>query len=384
MELVTTAAALSAACKIVKPAVERRASIPVLSHVLISEGAMTATDLDIEIRANIACSAADGAICLDHRVLSTIAGNLPPDAKVTISADKAPAEGKRGATLAFDGGLYTLCSLPPEDFPTFQKRDTTDGIEAPDDFVDKLLFVSRFISTEETRYYLNGVCIDSGLLAATDGHRLAYVDAGFDVDGRPIIPHITVKAILAIGRPSRIVFGDKVVVVDFPGVTLRSKLIDGTYPDIRRVIPTVADDGPKLVLPSRDLVGSLKRVSATLGSRRLQRVELAVSRDGRVAVACDDLDYGTARETISATVSGVFPDAFLISFNGRYLEEIAKAHRGSGTLTLKFVDAGAPVTLTSEREGYSTVLMPMRGGDRKVALEALTLLAPVAQLQAAE
>jgi DNA polymerase-3 subunit beta len=256
LQLTTTAGALHSALKTVRHAVEPRNTIPVLSHVLIKGDTMTATDLDIEIKAKISASSAKGAICLDHRVLSTIAGNLPRDTAITISVKT----GERGATLAFEGGLYTLNTLPAADFPDPINKPVKRTIKAPEGFLDKLRFVSHFMSTEETRYYLNGVCLYDGNLVAADGHRLGYVETGIEAKDRPIIPRIAVNTLLAIGEPSQISIGAGVIVFDLPGVVLRSKLIDGTYPDYQRVIPAIADNAPVMTVDAKRLVAAIRRV----------------------------------------------------------------------------------------------------------------------------
>jgi DNA polymerase-3 subunit beta len=340
---------------------------------------MTATDLDIEIKAKIPTSTAKGSICLDHRVLSAIVGNLPRDMVVTITSEK-----DRGATLAFEGGLYTLNTLPAEDFPDPVNRPIKRTFKAPEGFLDKLRFVSHFMSTEETRYYLNGVCIYDGRLVATDGHRLGYVAVAIEAKARPIIPRMAVEALLALGGPSQISFGENVIVFDLPGVVLRSKLIDGTYPDYQRVIPRIADNAPVMVVDVKRLVAAIKRVSATVIDSRTKWTDFAISADGRVAVSSGNTGIGKSRELVPADVSGVSDNPFIFSVNGRYLRDIAAAHRGSGSLTMRFVDPGAPIRITSERDGFNSIQMPMRISDSKNAVEALTLLAPSPRLEAAE
>lgn len=380
MNLTTTAGALHAALKAVRPAIRRYNSIPILSHVRISRDTMTATDLDIEIKAKIPASTAKGAVCLDHRVLSAIVGNLPRDTAISITT---PEVGK-GATLAFEGGLYTLSTLPASDFPDADAGKTVTTIKAPDDFLDKLRFVSHFISTEETRYYLNGVCIAGGNLVATDGHRLGYVAAGFDVEAKPIIPRAAVAAILSIGKPAQISFSDKAVTVDFPGIMLRSKLIDGAYPDYRRVIPAIADGSPVMVVDAKRLVAAIKRVSATGYGHDKRYIDFAMSSDGRLAITCQTAFNGTARETIPAEISGVGAAPFIFSTNGAYMRDMVTAHRGSARLALRFIDEGAPIRVTSERDGFNAVQMPSRTSDSSIARNALTLLAPSPRLEAAE
>ncbi|MCO6407331.1 DNA polymerase III subunit beta [Hoeflea alexandrii] len=377
MNLTTTAGALHSALKTVGHAIERRNTLPILSHVLIKNDTMTATDLDIEIKTKIPSSSAKGSICLDHRVLSAISGNLPKDTALTLGT----IEGQSGASLAFDGGLYTLNTLPAEDYPDPVKRPIKKTIKAPEGFLDKLRFVSHFMSTEETRYYLNGVCIYDGRLVATDGHRLGYVDCGIESKNRPIIPRGAVAALLELGEPSQISFGENVVIFDLPGTVLRSKLIDGTYPDYQRVIPNIADNAPEMTVDGKVLSAAIRRASSLYPFRRTEAVTFALSDDGRLALVRERIDAGTSREIIPATVSG---PPLIAALDGRYLQHMVKAHRGSGTLTLRFIDAGSPISVTSEREGFNSILMPMRTGSEQTAREALTLLAPARRLEAAE
>jgi DNA polymerase-3 subunit beta len=236
--------------------VERRNTIPILANVLIeAEGdtvSFRATDLDIEVVDKATAKVErPGATTVAAVTLHEIVRKLPDGALVQLTADGATGR------LEVQAGRsnFSLATLPKEDFPVMTTSEYSANFAAMAPVLRRLFDKSKFaISTEETRYYLNGVYLhvsegDDGPVlrcVATDGHRLARVDAPLPkgADGMPgvIVPRKTVGELrkLLENDETEIAVSVSETKIRFatPAITLTSKVIDGTFPDYSRVIPT--------------------------------------------------------------------------------------------------------------------------------------------------
>ena len=242
--------------------------------------------------------------------------------------------------------------------------------EMPAEALARLIDKTRFaISTEETRYYLNGIYLHTveseGVqvlrAVATDGHRLAQAD--FPVPegaaGMPgvIVPRKTVLELQKLVEEEdglvRVGVSDTKIRFEFGGVVLTSKLIDGTFPDYERVIPTGNDKA--LEVDTRVFAQAVDRVS-TISSEKGRAVKLNIAAD-RLTLTVNNPDSGSAEEEIAASYSS---DPIDVGFNSRYLLDIAGQFKGD-TATFMLSDSGSPTILrdaADDRVLY--VLMPMR------------------------
>ena len=399
MKITIERAALLKALAHVQSVVERRNTIPILSNVLMeAKGGklrLNATDMDLSIVEQVPAEVETaGATTAPAHTLYDIVRKLPDGAEVGLST-----EGSDGQMVLSAGrSTFTLSTLPKEDFPAGNSGElpTVFALEAQSlkDLVDRTRFA---ISTEETRYYLNGIYLhdtkvgDVSLLraVATDGHRLARFEMALP-DGGAGMPGVIVprKAVAEVRKlleecegPVEVALSDTRIRFSFDSTVLTSKLIDGTFPDYQRVIPKIADKAPAMTVEVKALGAALRRASSLNPFGRTEGVTLALSDDGRLILVRKRIATGTSREIVPATVSG---PPIIAALDGRYLQQMFKAHRGSGTITLRFIDAGSPVSITSEREGFNSILMPMRTGSEQTAREALALLAPSPRLEAAE
>ena len=335
--------------------VERRNTIPILANVLIeAEGDMAsfrATDLDVEVVDKIAAQVERaGATTVSAVTLHEIVRKLPDGALVRLTADPATER----LTVEAGRSNFSLAMLPREDFPVMASSEYT----------------SKFaISTEETRYYLNGVYMhvaqgeDGPALrcVATDGHRLARIDAplpeGADEMHGVIVPRKTV------GEMRKLLDDDDAVIavsvsetkVRFatPEITLTSKVIDGTFPDYTRVIP--ANNARKLEVDASEFAKAVDRV-ATVSSERSRAVKLSMDED-RLVLSVNAPDSGAAEEELAVA----YGDEHLeIGFNAKYLLEIASQGDRENAVFM-FNSAGDP-TLMREGSDASAiyVVMPMR------------------------
>ncbi|MGV3511538.1 MAG: DNA polymerase III subunit beta [Novosphingobium sp.] len=358
----------------VQSVVERRNTIPILSNVLIeaapdSTVRVMATDLDLQIVETMAAVSVEGpgAITVSAHLLFDIARKLPDGSQVSLETSDNRMIVKAGRSR------FQLPTLPRDDFPMIVEGDLPTSFEIPARTLAELIDRTRFaISTEETRYYLNGIFLhvsDDGQpvlkAAATDGHRLArFTIARPDgADGMPdvIVPRKCVgelRKLLEEVLDSAVLIDLSASKVRFTlggenGVVLTSKLIDGTFPDYSRVIPTGNDK--LLKLDPRSFFEGVDRV-ATIATEKTRAVKMALEND-RVTLSVTSPDNGTAAEELPASYAA---SGFEIGFNANYLKDILSQIDGD-TVELHLADAGAPTLIRRDEKSPALyVLMPMR------------------------
>ncbi|MBL9053772.1 MAG: DNA polymerase III subunit beta [Tabrizicola sp.] len=351
--------------------VERRNTIPILANVLIeAEGnhvSLRATDLDIEVvdRAPAMVERA-GATTVSAVMLHEIVRKLPDGALVSLSEDSAAGR----LTITAGRSTFSLATLPKEDFPVMATSEYSSNFAAKAPVLRRLFDKAKFaISTEETRYYLNGVYMhvsqgEGGKVlrcVATDGHRLARIDADLPegADGMPgvIVPRKTVGELrkLLEDDDAMIAVSVSETKVRFatPAITLTSKVIDGTFPDYTRVIPT--GNTRKLEVDAAEFAKAVDRV-ATVSSERSRAVKLSLEED-RLILSVNAPDSGAAEEELAVAYGD---ERLEIGFNAKYLLEIASQVDRENAVFL--FNSAADPTLMREGNDNSAVyvVMPMR------------------------
>jgi len=353
----------------VQSVVERRNTIPILSNVLIEASAdgaikLMATDLDLQIVESVSAQVEQaGATTISAHTLFDIARKLPEGSQVSLHA----AEGKM--LIQAGRARFNLSTLPRDDFPVIAEGDLPTTFELPAETLKQIIDKTRFaISTEETRYYLNGIYFhvtddDQPVLkaAATDGHRLARVTVARPdgAEGMPdiIIPRKCIaelrKLLDEVDGSVHIDLSPTKIRFDLGNAVLTSKLIDGTFPDYSRVIPTGNDK--LLKIDPRSFQEGVDRV-ATIATEKTRAVKMAVEKD-KIILSVTSPENGTAAEE----VPGDYDSAPIeIGFNARYLLDILGQIEGD-SVEVHLADAAAPTLI---REGEKApalyVLMPMR------------------------
>ena len=350
----------------VQSVVERRNTIPILSNVMIEareDGSLRlmATDLDLQVDESVPAQVDQaGATTISAHTFFDIVRKLPEGSQVEISA----ADGKMQVVAG--RARFNLSTLPRDDFPVIAEGELPTRFELPAATLRQIIDKTRFaISSEETRYYLMGIFLhvadDKMKAAATDGHRLARVtvDKPEGADGMPdvIIPKKCVNELRKLLdelegtvevslSPTKVRFG-------LGSAVLTSKLIDGTFPDYNRVIPTGNDK--LLKLDPKSFMAGVDRV-ATIASEKTRAVKMALDRD-KVTLSVTSPENGLAVEELAADYAN---DGLEIGFNARYLMDILGQIEGD-SVEVHLADAAAPTLLRENDNSQALyVLMPMR------------------------
>jgi DNA polymerase-3 subunit beta len=307
-----------------------------------------------------------GATTVSAVTLHDIVRKLPDGALVTLSDDAA----KGRLTVEAGRSVFSLATLPKEDFPIMATSEYAANFSAPAPLLRRLFDKSKFaISTEETRYYLNGVYLhvadaDGGQVircVATDGHRLARVDADLP-EGAADLPGVIVPR-KTVGELRKLLDEDDMQIavsvsetkIRFatPEITLTSKVIDGTFPDYARVIPQ--GNTRKLEVDASEFAKAVDRVS-TVSSERSRAVKLSLDED-RLILSVNSPDSGTAEEELAVAYGD---EKLEIGFNAKYLLEIASQVDRENAVFL-FNSSGDPTLMREGNDASAIyVVMPMR------------------------
>ncbi|MGZ3276890.1 MAG: DNA polymerase III subunit beta [Caulobacteraceae bacterium] len=355
----------------VQSVVERRNTIPILSNVLLSADrngvSFAATDLDMEI-VDFADAQVDtpGQITAPAHTLYEIVRKLPEGAEVELryTGDDPRLQISAGRSK------FNLPVLPAGDFPVMSSDGLSQRITLDTGDLIRLIDKTRFaISTEETRYYLNGLylhTVGEGAgqqlrAVATDGHRLALAEmiAPAGVAGVPgvIVPRKTVQEARRLledaGETVELQVSASKVRIQFGRASLTSKVIDGSFPDYMRVIPR--DNDKMLTVDIALFAAAVDRV-ATISAEKSRSVKLAIE-PGRMTLTVRNMEAGQAVEELEAEYEG---EPFEIGFNARYLLDVAGQIQGEAA-EFRFADPASPtLALDSSDPGVQYVLMPLR------------------------
>ena len=373
MKLTIERAALLRSLSHVQNVVERRTTIPILSNVKLAAEAggrlaLTATDMDLSLVAQEEAEIGrGGTTTVGAHTLFDIVRKLPDGSSVAIEQDGQAGE----ITLRAGRSTFNLPTLPADEFPAAGEEQLGVRFSLPAPDLAKLIDKTRFaISTEETRYYLNGIHIHAtkggGATAmlrgvATDGHRLARIEAALPKGAEQMPPIIVPRKTVAELRkllegdagevgvsvsPTRIQF-------TLPRAVLVSRLIDGTFPEYERVIPS--GNERVALLDSEEFTKAVDRV-ATISTDKARAVKLSLN-GGTVTISAVSADAGRAIEELDAEYNG---EPLEIGFNARYILDMMAEIDGP-KVRLEMASAAAP-TVVRDPEDTSTlyVLMPMR------------------------
>jgi len=344
--------------------VERRQTMPILSHVLLraADGklSVTATDLEVELVAEVAVEVKSaGETTVPGRKLHDICRALPDGCQVdfSLSGDRV--------TLTAGRSRFTLATLQAADFPTVDEIAGGQGFSLEQADLRWLVEKTQFsMAQQDVRYYLNGLLVETGgktlRAVATDGHRLALaekqLEAKTGADRQVIVPR---KGVLELNRlldtegKVSLVLGSNHLLVDLDGVRLTSKLIDGRFPDYQRVIPTKA---PNVIHADRELLRHALQRTGILSNEKYRGVRLELGA-GTVTISANNPDQEEATETVELEYQG---EEMEIGFNVNYLLE-ALAAVDSETVELHITDSNSSCLIVAPgSDAVKYVVMPMR------------------------
>ena len=345
--------------------VERRQTLPILSNVLLvlegSRLSITGTDLEVEIvgYTHVDDGSEPGEVTVPARKLLDICKSLPDGAQIQM----ANSDGK--VTLKSGRSRFTLATLPANEFPSVDEGDSALAFTVASQILKGLMDATSFaMAQQDVRYYLNGmlweVSANKLRAVATDGHRMALADGGFE-----LATVETTKAILprkAVTELSRLLGDEGEVEVVMGGNHIRvaegdyrftSKLVDGAYPDYDRVLPK---GGDKEVVGDRaDLKQAFSR-TAILSNEKYRGVRLNIS-NGTLVMVANNPEQEEAEEEVSVNYNG---DDLEIGFNVSYLLDVLNVLKGN-SIRVTLSDANSSALVQDAEDGSALyVVMPMR------------------------
>lgn len=355
----------------VQSVVERRGTIPILANIKLEATpdslALTSTDMDIAITERVPAKTGNvGATTVPAHTFYEIVRRLPEGAEVEITKDSKDAK----VTLRAGASRFSLSCLPVEDFPVMDEGSLTHHFSITAAECSALIDKTRFaISTEETRYYLNGIYLHvagDGAAAvlrsvATDGHRLARVEVALPAGatGMPgiIVPRKTVaelkKLIDEAAGNVQIALSETKIRFTAGNAVLISKLIDGTFPDYDRVIPTA--NNKIMEVSAKTFSQAVDRVSV-IASEKTRGIKLHVEK-GKLTLSASSAESGTASEEVEVNYAA---EAIETGFNSRYLLDMMQQIEGD-TAQFVFADSVSPTLVRDSADvGSLYVIMPMR------------------------
>lgn len=354
-------------------AVERRSTIPILSCLHLSQSSkgltVMGTALDMVVTATSPVLSAMGApVCVNGHRFARLLRALPREQEARFNE----ADGR--LTIDVPDGRFAFLALPAHDWPELSVGDQTTSLDVPlQSLAGAIARLTPFICTEETRYYLNGIHlhVQEGkvVAVATDGHRLGVVPV--DIDAKAfgssraiIIPRRSLNVLASLLRKReekslRVEFhGDAkgILRMSFAldGVRLDTKLIDGTFPEYRRVFP------PSIAVEMDASPGRLLQVMQRMQPFWQGNVHgpgrLHVPVTGQASIACGNKDDGAILAAPIRRVSG--QAEVLTSFNSAYFRACLQAAGGT-TVRMRYADAGSPLHFVAE-DGGEFLCMPLR------------------------
>lgn len=355
----------------VQSVVEKRGTIPVLSNVKIdakSDGIwLTATDMDLAVVEKVPATVSkEGATTVPAHTFYDIVRKLPEGAQIEISSSED------GGKVSIRAGQsrFSLACLPIDDFPVMAEGELPHNFILKSAECQALVQKPSFaVSTEETRYYLNGIYLhvaesDSGKVlraVATDGHRLARIEVGLPADAGDIpgviVPRKAIhelRKILEEGEGDvSVALSENKIRFSYGNAVLVSKLIDGNFPDYERVIPSGNDK--VMEVDCKSFTQSVDRVSV-ISSEKSRAIKFQLG-NGKLTLSANSAEQGTASEEIDVTYSAAEVE---VGFNSRYLLEMMNQIEGETAQFLLNDGASPAIVRDTADAGALYVIMPMR------------------------
>ena len=362
MKLQITKSALQVGLQAVQNIVSVRSTLPILSNVLLSSEKdglwLTTTDLDISVKCRVDATVSKAGACtVPAKRLTGIVRELA-DTTIDIGSDE-----KHMVTIACNSSLFKIIGITEDEFPPMAKPDGKYMYHLDQGILkDMLKKTSYAASTDETRYVLNGILMSfrSGKLAvvATDGRRLALVEHEIDFPKEAeidmILPTKTVAELLRnLGDEGEVKIAAKEnqVVFEFGNITIMSKIIDGTYPNYKQVIPPHCEE--RVVVERECLLTALKRV-AVLTTDKARTTQITFTKN-KIVVTTSTPDVGEGTESIPVKYTG---KEICVAFNPEFMMDPLR-NLAVDEVFIELTDDMSPGVIKCETP-FLYVLMPIR------------------------
>ena len=346
----------------VQNVVSTRTTLPILSNVLVQAStgslSLTTTDLDVGVRCKVEAEVSKaGSTTLPARKLFSILKEVPA-AEIEVEVDD-----RNAASIRCGSSFYKIMGLPEEEFPRFPESGAGKALKIEQAVLRDMLKKTAYaVSNDETRYVLNGVFMgfkgDKLTIVATDGRRLALIEHDIEVpkgsEAELILPTKAVselERLLADKGDVKLSIGENQIIFELDGTTLVSKLIEGTYPNFRQVIPT---ETKERVPMERELLLSALRRASILASEKSQSVKLNFAKN-TLTITATTPEVGEAKETLSINYKG---KEVTIAFNPQYMMDPLR-NLDADEVFIELTDELSPGVIKVNAP-FLYVLMPMR------------------------
>lgn len=334
MKLTITAGALKDALNTVAPAINVKHPVPALTCVRIAGGNVVGNNNEIQITAPIGADF-DGTLVVDFGRLLSLVKGIPATQEITLE------DGDRSATLKFGRSKYQLAKVAADDFP-MMSPPIGESVEPCEGFLAAIAFADAHAGQYKSMPILEGVHISGRRVTGTIGTKLGFIDLPDDTGLDLVLPPATVSAIRQIGKPDAIIAGETMVEIRFGRASILSRLMDGQYPDVARLLTSTSATRFRVEIDADHLISILSRIavgagenSATVVSDGSTMVVGAPSSD-RSGICCEHVADGRLPE-------------FAVTFDCHSLQSILDAHKGATKFTLHIPsDKNPAIVLTSD------------------------------------
>ncbi|MFH1783592.1 MAG: DNA polymerase III subunit beta [bacterium] len=375
MKVTCTKSELSKGVQTVQTAITGKGGLPILSNILLEADStsqnklkLVSTDLEVGIKCIIAADVArKGAVTVPAKKFGDIVRELP-DKEIQIEVSK-----ENKIIITCDKIVFRVVGLPKDEFPILPefKHENIFSVKQGvlKDIIRKTIFA---ISTDETRYVLNGLYLQTTNnkieVVSTDGRRLSYIVAGpLPKSGKKLNVIIPAKAINELNRilgregDVKISFSENQISFELDNILLVSRLIEGRFPNYEQVIPKGCPI--KLQLKTQELLDAVKRISL-LAPEKAESIKITISND-KMMISAISQGVGEAEEEVGVSYKG---DSFELAYNPRYIGDVLK-NIDTEMVKLEFTDSASPAIIRPEvkaaakdkdKESYLCVIMPMR------------------------
>lgn len=341
-----------------------RPNIPILNNLLLHiEGdllTLTGTDLEVELSTQAQLlSTGQGKFTIPAKKFLDICRSLPDDAEITVSFEEDRAIVRSGRSK------FNLATLPAEEYPNLTDWQSEVDFSIQQTTLRRLIEATQFsMANQDARYFLNGMKFETegNLLrtVATDGHRLAVCTIALEQELQTHSVILPRKGVLELSRlleasdqPARLQIGTNNLRIQLDNIVFTSKLIDGRFPDYRRVLPRNAD---RILEANWENLKQAFVRAAILSNERFRSVRLQLNQNQMIITATNP-EQEEAEEIVDVSYSG---EEMEVGFNVSYILDVLNALK-CNRVRMRLTDSSSSCLIEDcEDNSAEYVIMPMR------------------------